>query len=420
MKQTLQNILAALAKKILAKYQPKIIGITGSVGKTSTKEAVFFVVNQKYRTYRPLKNFNNEIGLPLAIIGTDSPGKNVFGWIGVLAHALSLLVLTRRYPEVLVLEYGVDRPGDMDHLLAIAHPTISIITSIGVSHYEFFKSAESIEHEKGRLAEVLTADETFIVNADDALALKQKQKTRAHATSYGIMNPADVRLISKDDHIDGLAFTDVTFQTPSRTIASRVQAVGNPHLEAIAAAVAVGEILSIETDLINAGIAEYRPAPGRLNIIEGIRHSVLIDDTYNAAPASMQEALELFSRLPGNYKIAVLGDMRELGELSDQAHKDMGQLVATLNVHKLFTVGAGGKLIAEAAIAAGFPESKVSSWDNAEVAKKIILQSIEPNSLVLVKGSQFVRLEKVTKELMAQPMRASELLCRQASSWLES
>ena len=313
MKKTVQNILASLAKRILEKYKPKIIGITGSVGKTSTKEAVFFVVNQKYRAYRPLKNFNNEFGLPFAIIGTDSPGRNIFAWLSLFTKALGLIFFTQKYPEVLVLEYGVDKPGDMDYLTSIAHPNISIITSIGISHYEFFKSAEAIEHEKGRLAEVLSYDERLIVNADDAKSFNQQHKTKAQALSYGLENQADVKLVKKNENILGQYFTELTFKTPTRTIEVTVRALGNPHLQAIAVAVAVGEVLGIETDLIVRGVKDYKPSPGRLNILDGIKHSVIIDDSYNAAPASMREALLLFDRLSSANKIAVLGDMRELG-----------------------------------------------------------------------------------------------------------
>ncbi len=419
MKKTVQNILAELAKRILAKYKPKIIGITGSVGKTSTKEAVFFVVNQKYRAYRPLKNFNNEFGLPFAIFGTDSPGRSIFAWLSLLAKAFGLILFKQKYPEVLVLEYGVDKPGDMDHLLSIAHPNISIITSIGISHYEFFKSEEAIEHEKGRLAEVLASTEQLIVNADDPKSFNQQRKTKAKVLSYALSNTADVQLVKKSENVTGQYSTDVAFKTPTRTIEASVRALGNPHLEAVATAVAVGEALGIETDLIARGIQDYKPAPGRLNILDGIKHSVIIDDSYNAAPTSMREALALFDRLPSAHKIAVLGDMRELGALSEKAHEDMGKFVASLNMDKLHTVGDGGKLIAKAVLASGFPESKLSIWNNSDEAKKVILNSIEPNSLILVKGSQFVRLEKITKELLTDPMRAPELLCRQSGKWLE-
>jgi UDP-N-acetylmuramoyl-tripeptide--D-alanyl-D-alanine ligase len=420
MKEFVQALLLKLSQRIIAKYKPTIIGITGSVGKTSTREAVFHVVSQKYRAYRPNKNFNNEIGLPLAIIGTESPGKSVLGWLGVLWKGAGLAFFTQRYPEMLVLEYGVDKPGDMDYLLSIAKPTISIITNIGVSHYEFFKSTEAIAREKGRLAEVLNPNETLIVNADNVVAAAQAGKAKAKVITYGHLHDAAVRVTQSEEQVNGMALTDLTIQTPTRSITAKLPAVGGPHIEAINAAVAAAEVLGIETDLVIKGIAEYKPFPGRLNIIAGLKHTTIIDDTYNAAPDSMKEALLLFSRIPANYKIAVLGDMRELGELSAKAHKDIGSLVATLNVHRLYTVGEGGKLIAIAAMEAGFPESKVSSWDNSDVAKTVILQAIEPDSLILIKGSQYVRMEKITKELLAEPMRAHELLCRQSNSWLES
>ncbi len=166
LKQQIQNSLAFLARHIITKYHPKVIGITGSVGKTSAKEAIYHVVSQRYRTRRPLKNFNNEFGLPLTIIGSNSPGRNVFGWLVVLAKGAGLLLFGQRFPEVLVLEMGIDRVGDMEHLTSIARPDIAVITSIGTSHYEFFRDLETLEQEKGKLAEALTEQGVLVVNGD--------------------------------------------------------------------------------------------------------------------------------------------------------------------------------------------------------------------------------------------------------------
>src|SRR5258708_6717222 len=135
--KAIQKLLAYLAKKILAKYKPKIIGITGSVGKTSAKEAIFLVVAEKFKARKSPKNFNNELGLPFAIIGVDSPGRNIFKWIGVFFKAGALILFKQKYAQILVLELGVDRPRDMDYLLSIVKANVSVITNIGISHNEF-------------------------------------------------------------------------------------------------------------------------------------------------------------------------------------------------------------------------------------------------------------------------------------------
>ncbi len=421
MKQTIQNLLASLSRTIIHKYKPIIVGITGSVGKTSTREAIFHVVSQKHHAYRPMKNFNNEFGFPFAIIGVDSPGRSVFAWLGIFVKALSLILLPRQYPEVLILEYGIDRPNDMDYLLAIAKPHISVITGIGVSHYEFFNSAEAIEREKGKLAEILSAEDILIVNADNANAMKQVVKTPAHPYRYGFSEQADIRATSTDISLDGKVSTAMSVNDGSIDHELTVHAVGKPHLYAVLAALAVGKALGIEPSLIKQGVSLYKPMPGRLNIMGGIKHTTIIDDTYNASsPDGMKEALALLSQLPANYKIAVLGDMLELGAISEQEHRNIGTLAASLSIHRLITVGPQARFIAEGAIAAGFPESKISSWDNSDTAKQVVQQQLEPESLILVKGSQGIRMEKITKEIMAEPMRAEELLCRQYGKWVNS
>ncbi len=420
MRNILQKLLRFFARKIIQKYHPRIIGITGSVGKTSAKEAIFQVVSQKYRTYRPDKNLNNEYGLPLAIIGVDSPGRSVWGWIKVFIRAKLLWLLPRTYPEVVVLEYGIDRPGDMEYLLSIVRPDIAVITNIGISHYEFFQDTEAIETEKGKLVAGVDKAGLVILNADNSQAIRQKEKSAAKVMTYGTKSPADVFTGSINETINGRAHTMLEIRTPDGVLEIVINAVGLPHVHSCLAAVTVGTVMGIEHSLIAQGLKQYKPAPGRLNVIAGIKQSTVIDDSYNASPDSTKEALKLLSTLPANYKVAVLGDMRELGSLSDEAHNEIGTIVAGLGVHRLVTVGVQGKRIAEAAIAAGFPESKVSSWDNSDVAKKVVQGLMEPQSLVLVKGSQFVRMEKITKEIMAEPMRAEELLCRQYGNWLNS
>ncbi len=418
MRSILEKILALFAQRIVAKYQPKVVGITGSVGKTSTRAAVFAVVSQKYRAYTPPKNLNDKLGLPLGIIGMDSPGKSVLGWVRVLARACGLLLFHRKYPEVLVLEYGIDRVGEMDALLAIARPDIGILTSIGLSHYEFFEDVETIAAEKGKLVEAVSAQGTVLLNADNETVRAQQPKVRGRVLLYG--SAGDVRLSDIAEELSEQPQLSYTAHTPTRTMQIVLRALGVAHQSSSLAAVAVGEVLEIETDLIQKGLQAYKPVPGRLNVIGALRRSVLIDDTYNASPDSMHEALQLFARFPGEHKIAVLGDMLELGTVSDEAHEAVGAEVARIAPTHLVTVGAGGKIIAESAIASGYPEERVISFDASEEAQLPVQELMRPGSVVVVKGSQGMRMERISKEIMAEPMRAHELLCRQYGKWLNS
>lgn len=420
MKTQAQKLLAFFAKKILAKYKPRIVGITGSVGKTSAKEAIFFVTSQTLRSRRSEKNYNNEFGLPYSIIGLNELGRNPLKWSVGLLKALALIVFKRRYPEVLILEMGVDRPGDMDYLLSIARPDIAVITNIGISHYEFFKDEQAIEQEKGKLAQALSTDQTLIVNADNETASRQRQKHQGPTLAYSVDGNGDIVLSDIRESLQDKYFTQFKVKTPSREFLAQINAVGGVHLSAVAAAIAVAEALQIDTDSVRKGLLQYKGAASRLSVIAGIKRSTIIDDTYNAAPDSMNQALALLDRMPQIEKMAVLGDMLELGEKSEQAHRSVGAKVASLKLDRLITIGPGGKTIAIAAVENGMASDKVLSFETSDAARKTVQDLLQANSAVLVKGSQGVRLEKITVEIMAEPMRAAELVCRQYGHWLET
>ena len=218
-KSILQKLLASLARAIIKKYKPMVIVVTGSVGKTSTRMAIYDVLKTTRRVRTAEKNFNNEIGVPLAILGIDHQGKNVFAWIWVLKRAwLQLIIFTKQYPEILVLEYGVDRPGDMDHLISIARPDIAVVTAIGdvPAHIEFFADADAVADEKAKLVQALSIEGYAILNHDDYAVYDMKEKTKAHVMTYGFEEHADVRAVNyelrvtKDkqhgDMPDGISF----------------------------------------------------------------------------------------------------------------------------------------------------------------------------------------------------------------------
>lgn len=418
MRFIVESLLAFLAHRIVAKYQPKIVGITGSVGKTSTRAAVFAVLSQRFSAYTPPKNLNDKIGLPLGIIGMDSPGKNLAGWVKVLLRAFSLLLFKQKYPEVLVLEYGIDRVGEMRQLLAIATPQVAVLTSIGFSHYEFFTDIETVAREKSHILEALPTDGVAVLNGDDERVLAQSGKSKGVVIAYGHAGQT-VSLLEKTELFTDAPATALRIQTPRFDLTARLVALGAPHVSAALAAVAVAEALGVEESAVARGLSAYRPVPGRLQVIGGVRRSWVIDDTYNASPDSMREALALLGRFPGVHKMAVLGDMLELGAVSDTEHQVVGAHVAGLNVSHLVTVGPSGKIIAEAACAAGLPEERIISFDTSDQATITVQELMREGSIVLVKGSQGVRMERVTKEIMAEPMRAGDLLCRQYGKWLQ-
>ena len=192
-KRILQSKLKHYAQRIIAKYKPEVIGITGSVGKTGAKEAVYQVLSGNFSVRQSVKNYNNEIGLPLTIIGCQSAGRSAAGWLKVFRQAKQLLQNTdKNYPKILILEMGVDRPDDMDYLLSIVQPTVGIITAIGQSHLEFFKTSEGVAKEKGRLIEAIGIDGWSILNYDDPATAKLSRRTKSRIITYGLSNNAEV------------------------------------------------------------------------------------------------------------------------------------------------------------------------------------------------------------------------------------
>ncbi len=419
LKQKLKSYLGTLTRRIIAKYNPKIVGITGSVGKTSTKEAVYVALNQKFRVRKTERNYNNEFGLPLTVIGASSPEGSALKWIYVLAKAVSLVLVNQKYPDILVLEMGIDRPNDMDYLVSLARPNVAVVTTIGMSHYQFFSNLAEIEHEKGKIVEAVDQAGFVVLNADNEPALRQRSKTQAKVITYGRDIEASVVLDSFVENLDSKVSTRLVVKYGGERSEIDIPAVGETHISAVLAGIAVAKILGVEQSLLAKGMLNYRPAPSRLNVIGGIKHSVIIDDSYNAAPDSMREALGLLKRMPHDHKMAVLGSMLELGGMSEQEHVKVGKVVAEIKPDHLITIGEEGKIIADSAKSSGMDSNRVLEFDTADEARKTVQNLLEPDSVILVKGSQGVRMEKIVTEIMAEPMRAGELVCRQYGAWLK-
>ena len=424
MKNILQNILALFARRTIYKYAPLVIGITGSVGKTSTREAIFAVLKNKYKVRTSEKNYNNEIGLPLTVLGTAHHGKNIFRWCSSLVRAT---LPQREYPEILILEYGVDHPGDMEYLLSIAKPNMAVVTAIGdiPVHVEFFGEPEEVIKEKARLAEAVPQGGLIILNQDDYAVLSMRDNAKGKVTTFGFEEHAEVKIInfqfstSKDEKLrdvpDGVSFK---IEHKGHVVPFRIHgAFGEPQAYAVAAAVSVGISLGINLVEISESMQSYIPPPGRMRLIKGIKGSLILDDTYNAAPEAMRAALETLKALPGSRKIAVLGDMLEIGKYAEQAHRAIVDQVGEF-VDILFAVGPRAKFVAEEATSTGIKQT--AKFDDSVSAGKALDPLIRPGDLILIKGSQSMRMEKAVEEIMAEPGRAKELLVRQEEYWKNS
>lgn len=413
MKKLLQLILRFFAQAVLKKYKPQIIGITGSVGKTSAKEAISFALNTHFRTRSNIKNYNNEIGLPLSILGRPSPKKNLFGWLKLFLFAIRLLLWkNKKYPQVLVLEMGVDRPGDIKYLTNIARPSIAILTAIATSHIEFFGSIEKIAEEKRSIFNSLSHHNWAVLNYDDERVMKDIDKLDAQKITFGFQPGADIYIhdVKIVKHFTYATSFSLTYQKQSYNLILN-NVLGKQHAQAIAIGFAVALILKLEPADIIPALEGYKSARGRTNLLPGIKKSWVIDDSYNASPKSSQVALEILSIMEtAGRKLAVFGDMLELGASSEEAHRDLGKQVASSNIDYLFLIGERARDIKRGAQEAGMSEDKMFSFAHTIEAGYFLQDRIKENDIILVKGSRGAKMEQVVYEIMAKPWEAGDLL----------
>lgn len=433
MKMLITKWLTICARRVIHRYQPRIIGVTGSQGKTSTREAIVSVLaSAGFSIDSPRENYNNEIGFPLGILGMKSPGSSAVGWLGVVFSAGLMAFGSRRpFPKMLVLEYGVDHPGDMNHLCSIALPEIAVITGISTVHAEHFASREALVEEKALLAQRVREGGVVIVNADDREADALVKKVSVPVIRYG-MSSADVVV----EDVSLVTYPDAWFsQEETATVLSLVirgqentyafsihNVAGKPVALTAAAAIAVAEYLHVDVvDLLSA-LSKLKSAPGRMQLLAGIKGSLILDDSYNASPLAMRSALQTlgeFDPQEGARRIAVLGSMAELGRYSEDEHRQIGFAVAEAGVDLLVCIGELARDIARSAEEAGLSKEQIEEFATSVEAGKWLDPHVRSGDVILVKGSQSSRTEKVVKEIMAEPLRAEELLVRQYGGWLK-
>lgn len=374
--------LAAL-QKIAASWRIKhairVIGVTGSVGKTSTKELVTQVLNQRYRTLKNQGNFNNEIGLPLTIISLNSSHQRA------------------------VLEMGFYKTGEIALLCQIAQPQVGVITNIGTVHAERAGSQEAIARGKAELVEALppAPEGVAILNADDPWVRPMAEKTRAKVFYYGTEPEVDLWA----DQIEGLGLDGIRFRLHYQDEVIHVKAplIGQHSVHTALRATAVGLVEGLTWQEIIAGLHE-ESGQLRLVAVQTPEGALVLDDTYNASPESTLAALNLLADLAKNNvrrrKIAVLGDMRELGPYERQGHEMVGARAAEV-VDELVTVGNLGKVIAEAARSAGLSSRCITILENSDQAIEVLKPRLTEKDIVLVKGSRAMQLEKIITGLEA-------------------
>jgi len=431
-KRFLRKIVVAIitweARMVLKKYQPRIIAITGSVGKTSTKDAIYEALQHSLFVRKSEKSFNSEIGVPLAILGCESGWSSSLKWIKNIMEGFALIVLANHYPKWLVLEVGADHPGDIKDLAWWLKPEIVVITAIPEIpvHVESFKDQQEVVKEKASLAHALAKGGTLILGGDDKFASALKNEfPDALVLLFGIEPHNDI-------HASHIAFEydeagkpigmGLRVEESGSSVPLHIKGrLGQQQIYPVLSAFAVAKALGIPPLTVAKALQQDIGPNGRMKILRGHNSSTIIDDSYNSSPAALRAAITTLKKIETKgKKIAILGDMLELGKFSSDAHKKAGVQIANV-ADVLITVGMRAKDIAKSAREVGFGAEYIQEFDTGESkeAGKIVRAMLEEGDVVLVKGSQSgIRLERAIKEIMEDPKRAKDLLVRQEPEWL--
>ncbi|MFZ2072319.1 MAG: Mur ligase family protein [Minisyncoccia bacterium] len=424
-KKTISYILKKESQLVLWKYKPKVVAITGSVGKTSTKDAVYAVISSVSYVRKSEKSYNSEIGLPLTILGCPNGWNDPYVWLKNILKGLWLFIWPHKYPKWLILEVGIGKPGDMKQTASWLKSDVVIITAIGETpvHIEFFNSRNHLIKEKSGLIKTLKKDGILILNSDDEAVLDMKTKTKNRVVTYGFKEGADV--LGSEDTIfysdegmpKGIIFRIDQGGSSLPVIIDGV--FGRNHIYASLAALAVS--FGLKLNMINAvnSLRRYEVPPGRMCLLAGINDSVIIDDTYNSSPFACASALKTLGeiKLKGR-KIAVLGDMLELGKHTEEAHKNIGQ-IAKEYADILIVVGVRAKAIKAGALDVGMKEKNIFEFDNSREAGEFLKTFIKKGDSILIKGSQGVRMERAVGAILQDQENKNKLLVRQDKEWVE-
>jgi len=428
-KKILTFILILEARLILWKYKPRIVAVTGSVGKTSTKDAVYAVLSKFYFVRKSEKSYNSEIGLPLTILGVSNGWNHLFIWIKNIFSGLWIFIWPHKYPKWLVLEVGVGHPGDMKRTASWLKTDVVIITNITnpPAHIEFFNSAEEVIKEKAGLIKTLKKDGVLILNADDETVLNMRGNSKNRFFTYGFNQKADV--IASEDQISysdistkNIKPNGVSFRVDieGKSLPVNLEGVfGRNHIYSALAGLAVcfSQKLNLLTALEALRIYEF--PLGRMSLLSGINDTWIIDDTYNASPFAMKSAINTLGELKNfNRKIAVLGDMLELGKHTEEAHFSIGNILKENNIDVVCVVGPRAKNIKKGAIEAGIKEDHIYEFDTSFEAGDFLKTFVQKGDIVLIKGSQGMRMERAVEAVLLNIANKNNLLVRQDEEWV--
>jgi len=371
------DTLAALLR--LASYWRRlfdvpVVAVTGSVGKTSTKEAIASVLAQRYQVVRSRGSFNTDVGVALDLLAIDPD------------------------TDVVVLEFGeAYRLGEVRELCALAEPRIGVVTNVSHAHLARMGTLERIAQSIAELPEALPADGVAVLNGDDFRVRLMAERTHARVLFYGLSPDCHIRAEAIESHgLDGIAFDLIAYGERNRV---RLPLLGQHSVHHALAAIAIGYEFGMTLDEMLPGFHDPR-VQVRLLTVPGVHGATLLDDTYNASPASCMAALSLLQEIPAQRRIAVFGDMYELGWYEEEGHRMVGRRAAAV-VDRLFTLGPRARWIAEEAVAAGMPPERVFATDDRRELVEVLRETLRRGDFVLIKGARGMRMEEIVEALRA-------------------
>lgn len=411
-KSKIEKLFTNQTNRIVKKHKPKIVAVTGSVGKTSTKLAIAEILQQKYRVQFQEGNYNTEISVPFIFLNRNLPALyNPFGWLSAWMHGQTILKNGLDF-DVIIVELGTDSPGDIAQFKKFLQPDISVVTAVSEEHMEFFPDIEAVAEEELSIAEF---SGVLLVNADDIdEEYLQKYVPRGvELHSYGFEH-AEYKVEAK--RVESGKFNFSVVLGDGTRASGEASVLAGYSIKPIAAAIAVADLLDVNVQSIQQGIKNIKHVPGRMQVLKGIKDSAIIDDSYNSSPLACKAALEALYDFEAPQRIAVLGNMNELGNFSEAAHREIGEYCDPSKLDLVVTIGQDANTwLADAAEAKG---CHVARCDSPYQAGTLISERLADGAAVLVKGSQNgVFAEEAVKQLLADGGDIFKLV-RQSDFWL--
>ena len=415
LKKIVLLLIERKARKYLAIHQPLVVAVTGSVGKTSTKMSIAAVLSQKYRVRVSDTNYNTRFSVPLTLLGVEYPENvhSVKAWRLVL-RAMNLRIKQPKDVDIIVQELGTDAPGDVAWFSRYLTPAVAVVTAVSPEHMQFFADMTAVAQEE---LSVANFSKMLIINRDDidSQFAQLVQNTNIH--TYGLTEPSEYRLTA--DQTTSVAPRRVYLSGPEwPQLEAQTTLVGDHSLKPVIAAACVGARLGVTPEQIVAGVQSMQPVAGRMQPLEGIENSLIIDDSYNASPLAVEAALRTLYDIESSQRIAVIGSMNELGEYSRKAHELVGSLCDYEKLEWVVTIGEEAeKYLAPAAKQQG---CQVRSFRSPYQAGGFVNSVLRPDgAVVLFKGSQNgVFAEEAIKVILKNPTD-EEKLVRQSEAWMK-